>query len=287
MGSDLHKEVNRIDQPKAKKGETKMKALIVVAACNEAASLDQFLPRLRMVTSGLPERCDILVIDDGSSDKTTKVSRKHGCLVLRNPKNMGIGISLRQGYCKSMKENYEIVVTMDADGQHDEKFLALMLEEIKQGADIVIASRYHSDSERIGVPLDRDLLNIAVTAQMRVVTGWRITDPLSGFWMMNRRCLEFALRHGRQSRYGVHLEHLIKFWYLAKPRPKLVEIAHPAIYGNHGTLALLTREYSPSNQEARVERFGTHALHILEALEDVRRLHPEVDEEIEKRRWNR
>lgn len=262
-----------------------MKILIVIAACNEAPSLSRFLPRLSEAVSKLSEHFDILVIDDGSSDETSKISRKNGCLVLRNRVNMGIGISLRRGYRKAKKDDYDIVVTMDADGQHDENFLVTMLDQIKRGAEIVVASRYHPDSERIKVPFDRDLLNIAMSAQVQIVTGWKVTDPLCGFWMMRRSCFEFALRHGHQARYGIHLEHLVKFWYLAEPRPKLVEIPHPAIYGNHGTLPLLTREYSPNNREDRVERFGTHALHLIQAIEDVNRARPGiVDSEMSKRR---
>jgi len=262
-----------------------MKILIVVAACNEALSLDQFLPRLSQVASNLSSHCDILLIDDGSLDKTAEVGKKHSCSVLRNSSNVGIGTSLRRGYRKAQRGNYDVVITMDADGQHDENFLPLMLKTLRGGADIVIASRYHPDSKRIKVPLDRDLLNVAVTAQMRIATGWKTTDPLSGFWMMRRRCFEFALKHGNQTRYGIHLEHLVKFWYLARPRPRLVEIAHPAIYGNHGTLPLLTRDYSPNNQEARVERFGTHALHIIQAIEDVKKTrHHTVEQEMAKRR---
>jgi glycosyltransferase involved in cell wall biosynthesis len=262
-----------------------MSSLIIISACNEAASLDQFLPRLqRVVADNLPGS-EVLVVDDGSSDETGKVSRKHGCTVLRNHKNQGIGVSLRRGYRKALRDGHDVTITMDADGQHDEKFLVPMLAELECGADVVVASRYHQDSERMAVPLDRDLLNMAVTAQVRMVTGWGVTDPLCGFWAMRRRCFEFAVRHGHQTRYGIHLEHLIKFWYLCEPRPKLLEIAHPAIYSNHGTLALLTRDYSPANQEFRVERFGTHALHILQAIEDVQKIHPGlVDREMAHRR---
>ncbi|MCE9549061.1 glycosyltransferase family 2 protein [Candidatus Nomurabacteria bacterium] len=263
-----------------------MKVLVVIAACNDAASLDRFLPKLsQVVKKRLSKRSRILVIDDGSSDQTYRVAKKHGCLALRNSENLGIGMSLRRGYQKAVDGGYDVVATMDADGQHDQNFLLRMIEQVENGADIAIASRYHPDSERIEVPLDRDLLNIAVTAQMRVATGWNVTDPLCGFWVMRRHCFEFALKHGRQERYGVHLEHLVKFWYLATPRPKLVEIPHPAIYGNHGTRELLTREYSPANKETRVDRFGTHALHIIEALDDVKRvLHGTVDREMSERR---
>jgi glycosyltransferase involved in cell wall biosynthesis len=264
-----------------------MKMLVVIAACNEAASLEVFLPRLQSAVLGLYiHNVDtrILIVDDGSTDQTSEVASKYDCIVLRNHKNSGIGVSLRRGYREAVKGGYDVVATMDADGQHSEKYLGVMIEKIRYGADIVVASRYHPESKRVQVPLDRDLLNLAVTAQVKMVTGWRITDPLSGFWMMRRQYFEFALKYGRQTRYGIHLEHWVKFWYLTKPRPLIVEVAHPAIYGNG---SLLTRDYSPSNMEIRVERFGTHALHLLEALEDVRRLYPKVDEEIFERRWGK
>lgn len=254
-----------------------MRFLTIISACNEGVSLDNFLPKLQAAIGRLEDKGDILVVDDGSSDGTATIARKHRCLVLRNSENMGIGASLRRGYRRALRDGYDLSITMDADGQHDPEFLGPMLAQVHAGADIVIGSRYHPDSERVGVPLDRDFLNIAVMAQVRVATGWEITDPLSGFWAMRRSCIEFALKHGRQARYGIHLEHLVKFWYLAQPQPVLAEIAHPAIYANHGTRELLTREYSAQNREARVERFGTHALHILEAIEDVKR---EVGEQI-------
>jgi glycosyltransferase involved in cell wall biosynthesis len=264
-----------------------LKILIVIAARNDARSLNSFLPMLSQAAADLPDDCDIMVIDDGSEDGTATVAAKHGCLVQNNGQNMGIGSSLRRGYCVAEEGGYDVVVTMDADGQHDERFLKPMREQLAQGADIVVASRYHPDSERFDVPLDRDLLNVSMVAQMRFVTGWEITDPLSGFWMMNRQCFQFALKHGRQTRYGIHLENLIKFWYLSEPRPKLVEIAHPAIYGSHDDRELQTRVYDSNNQEDRLARFGTHPLHILQALEDVKRILPAgtVEREMDERRY--
>lgn len=270
------------------------KALIIIAACNEAASLKSFLPRLMKVVNEFKavEKIDISVVlvNDGSNDTTATVAEENGCRVVHNQRNLGIGLSLRRGYKIAMDENFDFTITMDADGQHDELVLQKMVDVLLLNqTDLVIASRYHKDSERIGVPLDRDFLNISVTAQMRVATGWNITDPLTGFWGMTRRCFLFAIEHDKQERYGVHLEHLIKFWFLCTPRPTHIEIAHPAIYKNHGTWELLTREYSAANQEQRVERFGTHALHILQSLEDVKEIIGKeiVDAEIEKRRKQR
>lgn len=265
-----------------------LNALIVVPACNEAASLETFLPRLRTAAEACgADAFNILVVDDGSTDSTVAVAKKHGCWVETNGRNMGLGCTLRRGFLFGANSGFNHVVTLDSDGQHDPRFLKEVVRILREdSADIVIASRYHPKSERVQVPLDRDLLNIAVAAQMRVVTGWNLTDPLSGFWGMKISVAEFALKHERLPRYGTCLERLIKLWHISNPRPRLVEIPHPAIYGNHGELPLLTREYSPGNREPRIDRFGTHALHILEALDDVRAVRgAALDEGIKSRRW--
>lgn len=259
------------------------KLLVIISACNEAASLKKFLPRLMKVVKGLKTPSTVLLISDGSTDNTANVALSNGCKVINNSRNLGIGASLKLGYKKAVDEDFDFIITLDADGQHDETIIPKVLSLlVKNEADIVVASRYHKESERVGVPIDRDMLNISVTAQMRVVTGWEITDALSGFWGMTRPYFKFCLENGNQNRYGIHLENLIKLWYLCDPKPRRAEIAHPAIYKNHGTLELLTRDYSSANQEQRVERFGTHALHILEALDDVRAT-KEIDTEIQKR----
>lgn len=243
-----------------------MRTLIIIPAKDEAGSLRRFLPRLRHTIADLHRPIDISVVDDGSTDDTSRVAEEHGCIVQRNPENRGLGYSLRRGYQYAVDHGYDTATVMDADGQHDERCLPVVLDSLGQ-ADVVIASRYHPDSPRDGVPLDRDLLNVATTAMIRAVTGWPVTDPLSGFWGIRRGVLAFLTRHARLERYGTVLENLVKLWHLCNPRPTLVEIPHPAIYQDPGRV--LTRKYSEDNLEQRVDRFGTHALHILAALEDV------------------
>jgi len=247
-----------------------LKGLLVIPACNEAVSLRRFLPAVREVASRLNGyQLGIVVINDGSTDDTAIAVRESGGEVVNNDRNRGLGFSLRRGYRLALDRGCDFAVTMDSDGQHTPALLGAVLDHLAEGADLVTASRYHTDSERFDPPLDRDLLNVAFTAAIHAVTGFHhLTDPLTGFWAMNRRVAAFLSEHLTLERYGTCLEGLIKLWYLCKPTPKLVEVPHPAIYANHDG-GCLNREYSPSNQEMRVERFGTHALHVIAALQAV------------------
>jgi glycosyltransferase involved in cell wall biosynthesis len=264
-----------------------MKGVVIVPACNERGSLRVFLPRLKrnVAKLSLPHEMQIVVVDDGSTDDTVEVAAQAGCRILKNGENRGLGISLRRGYELAVMENFDFLVTMDSDGQHRPELLRVVLDKFFAGFDLVLASRYHPMSERFGTPLDRDLLNIAFTSMIRAMTGWQnLSDPLTGFWTMRIWVAKFLYEQLKLERYGTCLEALIKLWWLATPRPSITEVPHPAIYENDGT-DQLNRTYSPSNKEVRLERFGTHAVHLLAALEDVRRagFGEEIDEVI--KRW--
>ena len=262
------------------------KGLIVVPACNEEQSLVCFLPKLWHTLGGLAEyTADILVIDDGSTDCTSEMAQDHRCRVVRHEVNLGIGNSLRHGYRECSDGEYEFLISMDSDGQHDPDFLPMMLSTLFEGFGLVTGSRYHPDSQRFSPPLDRDLLNIACLSMVQGVTGWQhLTDALTGFWAMTKATARFLAEHITQERYGSCLEGLVKLWYLMEPRPHLAELPHPAIYEN-----LPTREYSPSNLDSRLERFKDHASHIFHALHEVIVKKPELRGEIDQRTmaWRR
>lgn len=267
-----------------------MKGMIIVPACNEGASLQKFLPRLHESLTKISEfNISVVVINDGSDDNTVQVAEECGCRVVTNKRNRGNGYSIRRGLQLALEEQCTFVVTMDADGQHDEKLLPTILAQFGEGAEVIIASRYHLESQRIGVPDDRDMLNIMARSIIHALTGWwQLTDPLCGFWVINRRVLQFLTQELKQDRYGVFLESIIKLWYLCDPRPKLIEVPHPAIYRNHDELRLLTREYSPANRLERTKRFDDHANQMLEVLDDVRSV-VEIDAELEhlKAEWRK
>ena len=253
------------------------KGVIIIPACNEGKSLNVFLPQLKREISILRREIDVVVFNDGSTDNTEQVVKTNGFITRNHKENLGLGISLREGYKFACDRNYDFLVSMDGDGQHEPSILSKLICRLEQGADLVLASRYHLKSPKKSVPLDRKLLNIKNSAAINAFTGWRnITDALTGFWCMNQRVARFLADNLRLERYGTCLEALIKLWYMCNPHPVVAEVPHPAIYAGDG----LNRDYSEAHLEARFGRFRDHASHILQALKDVEKagLKNEIEE---------
>ena len=87
-----------------------MRSLIIIPAYNEASTIAH-------VVEGCSQYCDVLVIDDGSLDETLKESKEAGALVISNEINKGYECSLNVGYTYALAQNYDLMITMDADGQ--------------------------------------------------------------------------------------------------------------------------------------------------------------------------
>lgn len=163
-----------------------MKCLIIIPAYNEAGNIEKVINNL---VQNYPQY-DYVVINDGSTDETEKVCIREGYQVLNLPINMGIGGAVQTGYRYAQKNDYDIAVQIDGDGQHDVAFLENMLKLIETGeADIVIGSRFvqkegfqSSQVRRIGI---RFLSTLA-----RILTGVRIQDITSGYRAVNRRFIE-------------------------------------------------------------------------------------------------
>lgn len=151
---------------------------ILIPALNESENLKEVLPRIPKEICGHP--VITIVIDDASSDNTAKTSRKAGAVVLTHFHNRGGGAALRAGYDYAQAIDSSIVVTMDADGQHQpEEIETLVTPIIENKADIVIGSRllgvYEKDSlvRFIGVHFFNNIISFLI--------GTKVTDCSSGF----------------------------------------------------------------------------------------------------------
>jgi glycosyltransferase involved in cell wall biosynthesis len=149
------------------------------------------------VVSAVKERFphDVLVVNDGSSDGTSASARSAGAFVLDLPFNLGIGGAVQTAFLFARNRGYDVLVRLDGDGQHEADDIPGVLEPVLSGrADAAIGSRflgngmYRGSIPRIfGIRFFRALVNL--------FTGYRVTDPTSGFFAVNRRLIDFYARH--------------------------------------------------------------------------------------------
>ena len=101
-------------------GRPDQRILVVIPAWNEAGLVGRVVAEVRATCS--PE-VDVLVVDDGSTDDTAARRRGRGAMVLRLPFNLGVGGAMRAGYRYATRHGYDVVVQVDADGQHDPPYV--------------------------------------------------------------------------------------------------------------------------------------------------------------------
>lgn len=160
--------------------------LLIIPAYNEENNLHNVLSRLK---SRFPEM-PILIVDDGSKDKTAKIARQHHVAIVSHPINLGYGAALQSGYKYALRRGYHYLVQMDADGQHEIDDIESLVQPVKQGlCDLAIGSRFlHAQSYR--VPIPRQMGIWFFRKVIFLLTGQKLTDPTSGFQAMNLRVLQ-------------------------------------------------------------------------------------------------
>ena len=114
------------------------RTLAIIPAYNEDATLPGVLAELASVLPDL----DVVVVSDGSRDRTAAVAREAGVFVVELPYNLGIGGALQTGFRFARRRDYERAVQFDADGQHDPHEVRRLLDALDRGADLVIGSRF-------------------------------------------------------------------------------------------------------------------------------------------------
>jgi len=134
------------------------------------------------------------VVDDGSEDGTGEIARANGAEVLRLPFNCGIGVAMQTGYLFADRGGWEVVVQIDADGQHDPAQAHLLIEPILQGrADLTIGSRFLGAPGYRSTPARR--FGIAWFARLvSLLVGMRLSDPTSGFRGAGRNVIRYFAR---------------------------------------------------------------------------------------------
>jgi glycosyltransferase involved in cell wall biosynthesis len=154
--------------------------LVCVPAFNEADSLPGVLAEIPTAVAGL--RTHVLVIDDGSRDGTAAVARSLGARVVSHPVNSGQGAALQTGYLVAERLGVDVVVTLDADGQHDPTQMERLVEPIvADRADFVVGSRRMGEAEGGGDSRARDAGITVYTRLINLLGGTQVSDIANGY----------------------------------------------------------------------------------------------------------
>ena len=164
------------------------RVLVLIPAYNEAASLPALVATLRHRRPDL----DLLVVNDGSSDRTSALLRELGVQWLEWPERRGVGRALRAGLRYASRQGYDLVIRLDADGQHEVDDVERLLAPLRLGAaDVVLGSRFAAlNRSHHPNPSQRSL-----GAVLPMITRRTVTDPTSGFWAMGPRAVAMLAEH--------------------------------------------------------------------------------------------
>lgn len=162
--------------------------LVVVPAWNEEASVASVVAELR--SSGY----DVVVVDDGSTDRTAREADRAGAKVVRLPLNLGVGAALRCGFRYAVDHGYQAVVQVDADGQHPIARIAdLVRLSTESGAHLLTGSRFLGDQPGMAIGKLRRIVMAMLARSATKACRTRITDATSGFRIIRHPLLgQFA-----------------------------------------------------------------------------------------------
>jgi len=167
---------------------TRSTVWLVLPALNEEASLPDLLDRIEDAMADARLAYEVLIVDDGSSDATADITRARSesmpVRLIQHEVNQGLGASIRDGLmaaCEGAGPK-DILVTLDADNTHTPELILRMVRMVREGHDVVIASRYRPGSRVRGVPFARSVLSLAASFLMRVLFPIKgVRDYTSGY----------------------------------------------------------------------------------------------------------
>jgi glycosyltransferase involved in cell wall biosynthesis len=178
--------------------------LVVVPAWNEEACVASTVHEIRAAVPA----ADIVVVDDGSTDRTARQARFAGADVIQLPYNLGVGGAMRAGFRYGIRHDYDAVVQVDADGQHDPREIPVLLDALRD-ADVVVGARFADPGDPYRVRGPRRWAMTVLARTLSRLTGTRLTDTTSGFRGSGRAALEVFARYYPVEYLGDTVESLV------------------------------------------------------------------------------
>jgi len=161
--------------------------MVLIPAYNEEGAISHVIDGVHQV---LPY-ANIVVIDDCSTDNTAEVARSAGAIVVSVPCNLGIGGAVQTGFKFAREHDYDVVVRLDGDGQHDPNESLALMAALKSGqADAVFGSRFIGKESEMVIPISRRIGIKTFAFLVTMLTRQRATDTTSGFMCLNRYAID-------------------------------------------------------------------------------------------------
>jgi glycosyltransferase involved in cell wall biosynthesis len=159
---------------------------VVIPAYNEEKTIGNVILETTSIMNGLDIPYEIIVVDDGSTDRTGQIASTHKATVLSNKKNHGKGYALRRAL---QYATGDIIVTIDSDGEHKPKEIPDLIEPLFNGTDIVAGSRFLGNQRRATKNLNI-IGNLLFNAAIMTLTGKIVTDSQTGFRAIKKHVLK-------------------------------------------------------------------------------------------------
>ncbi|MGC4750182.1 glycosyltransferase family 2 protein [Micromonospora sp. DT201] len=160
------------------------RVLIIIPAFNESGSIADVVGEVRGELPGV----DVIVVDDGSADRTAAVAAAAGARVAKLPYNLGVGGAMRVGYRYARDHDYDVAIQIDADGQHDPRYVPKLVDLLDE-TDLVIGARFAGEGD-YNVRGPRRWAMVMLSGVLSRVAHTKLTDTTSGFRAANRRVID-------------------------------------------------------------------------------------------------
>lgn len=197
--------------------KTDMRKLVIIPTYNECENVSAMIDRV----FSLEEAFDLLIIDDGSPDGTAGIVRRRSAefpgrlhLIERSGKQ-GLGTAYLAGFAWGVERGYDYLFEMDCDFSHNPDDLVRLYRAAREGADVVVGSRYVQGVNVVNWPMTRLLMSYFASVYVRWVTRMPVRDATAGFVCYARRALEtIDLGAVRMKGYGFQIEMKYSAWRL-------------------------------------------------------------------------
>ena len=179
-----------------------LKIGIVMPAFNEQMNIGK---TLSLIPNDISDKLDVIVIDDGSTDNTVNIASMHKAIIIRHQINKGNGAAIQTGleFCREKK--YDVVIILDADGQHEPRYIKDFIKPIvKDNYDYVIGNRFHYYYD---MGIVKKVCSRVMSLTLSFILGQKISDPTMGYRALSSRLVKYL---DFESKYSITLEMLFK-----------------------------------------------------------------------------